>query len=91
MQREASDDLMPSWRFNQAVLNALGLGSLRHVLDLTVTCRGNTLPRIEIGLAVTRGQLDALTAVLERNSFELVLAATDRTKVTAEGRAPLSL
>lgn len=74
MQHDDPDGLLLGHKFNQALMEALGYGHLEHVIELSMSCRGDELPSIEISMAPTNGQTQALADLLGRTRFKLVLA-----------------
>lgn len=78
MQRDDPARLMSPQEFNQALIVALGLQGLKHVVGLTIVCNADRLPTVRVDTLVTQGAADAVRALIKSQHLELMEVAAPR-------------
>lgn len=67
-----TSQMVAAHQFNTALLKALGLDGLRHVIGLSIKCQAGHLPVVQVDTVVTQRGLLAVEALVRRTRFEMV-------------------
>lgn len=93
MQPESTsqdDQCASSIAFGEAMLRALGLGQLKHVIGLKIDCSTSYgVPVVHVDMVITQRGLMAVEALLRRSSFQLVPTLQD-VQVPIDGEGVLA-
>lgn len=87
MPHDESDGVVSPVMFNQALLQALGLGELKHVVGLSITCGTVAkFPTVHVDLLVTKRGMQAVEAFIRSQRYALVPVPPDVERpIDAEG------